>query len=166
MNENYMEYMVRKKRSPLFQWGFYLAIFLAIVFLLFGVMGSPMSLIFFAIFAVAAYFLNSRAIIEFEYLYLEKEITIDKIIGLRKRKKVARIKMENVDLIAPINSDRANDALAYATGKEQDFSTGDVQNRNNCFLIITGNKEKFIIEPSIEFVKMAQMAAPRKVFIQ
>ena len=129
-------------------------------------MGSLIPLIFFVVFVVAAYFLKTRAIIEFEYLYLEKEITIDKVIGLRKRKNVARIRMENIDLFAPLNSDRAKVALAYATGKEVDYSTGDNQTRENCYVIITGNGQKYILEPKVEFVKMAQMTASRKVFIQ
>jgi hypothetical protein len=166
MDKNYMEYMVRKKRSPLFLWGGYLCIFFAIVFLLFGITRSSLSLIFFVVFAVSAYFLKTRAIIEFEYLYLEKEITIDKVIGLKKRKNVAKIKMENVDLFAPLNSDRAKDALVYAKGKEIDYSTGDNQTRENCYVIITGNGQKYIIEPKVEFVKMAQMTASRKVFIK
>jgi len=166
MNENYMEYMVRKKVSPLFQWGSYLCIFFAIVFFLLGIMGDPILFVLFILFAVAAYILKTREIIEFEYLYLEKEIIIDKVIGLRKRKRVAEIKMENVDLFAPMYSDKAKDASVYATGKALDYSTGNQLTRENCFLIITGNRQKYILEPSIEFVKMAQMVAPRKVFIQ
>lgn len=166
MSGSYMEYMVRKKRSPLFLWGGYFCIFFAIVFLLLGIIGSPISLIFFAVFAVGGYFLKTRAIIEFEYLYLDKEITIDKIIGLKKRKKIAKIRMENVDLFAPLNSDRVKDALVYATGKEVDYSTGDKTTRGNCYAIITGDGQKYILEPKVEFVKIAQMAAPRKVFIQ
>lgn len=165
MNDTYMEYMVRKHRSPLFAVGGYLCVFFAVLFLLLGMLGQPVALLAFGAFAAAAYFFRTRQIVEFEYLYLEKEISIDKIVGMRKRKRQANIKMENVSIFAPIGSSQAKDAVARATGKDFDFTTGNKNSLEQCYVIVTGDGNKYMLEPSVEFVKMAQMAAPRKVIV-
>ena len=165
MNDTYMEYMVKRHRSPIFVWGGYLCVFVAVLSLLMGMLGQPIFLLLFGAFAVAAYFFRTRQLIEFEYLYLEKEISIDKIIGMKKRKKVATFKMENVVIFAPFGSDQAKQAVAHATGSDFDYTSGNKDTLEQCYIIVTGDGNKYILEPSVEFVKMAQMAGPRKVII-
>ncbi len=164
MNESYMEYLVRVKRSPLHKTATTACIGVTAVFFLVGFV-IPIAFIPAVGFGIGSYFLQSRSILEYEYLYLDKEITIDKIIGLKKRKRVVRIKMEQVTVFAPLSSTQAKDAIAYANGKDYDYSSTDPATSGNCYVLVTSDGSKYILEPSREFVELARMSAPRKVFL-
>lgn len=65
--------------------------------------------------------------IEYEYSFLNGELTVDKIIGQRKRKTVDTFDIKNAEVIAPSSSD-------YITGragniKKLDYSTGEKDGR-------------------------------------
>ncbi len=166
MNENYMEFMVKKHRSPLFFVGGNVCIFFAAITFFIGILGVFISLLAFVVFAIAAYFLKTRASIEYEYLYLDKELTIDKIIGQRKRKRVIKVLMDNIVIIAPIDSYRLKEAKTRTGGRSHDFSTGNKENKKNWYEIICSDGEHYIIEPSAAFINLMYITSPRKVFVE
>ena len=55
-------------------------------------------------FGVLDYFVFQWTSIEYEYLYLDKEITIDKIMAKTRRKRVLTIDVNKIEILAPEKS--------------------------------------------------------------
>lgn len=64
-----------------------------------------------------------------------------------------------------LDQDQAKDAVAHATGSDFDFTSGNKDTLEQCYIVVTGDGNKYVLEPNVEFVKMAQMAGPRKVIV-
>ena len=89
MSETYVECLVKKKSNTGMVFLRMLTTIMAAAFILIGLIIWPALLIGVAM-GVAAYFVYLNADLEYEYLYLDKEITIDKVMAKSKRKKVAK----------------------------------------------------------------------------
>ncbi len=164
MNDSYIECMV-ERRTPAWQAFLkYLVIFLAAVLVLGGLLfGQTLFLIGGILFGVLAYFVILNTDLEFEYLYLDKEITVDKIMHKTKRKKVATYTVEKMEILAPIKSYHL-DGYKNRQAKVVDYSCGFEDKPDKRYVFFYDGKEKVIIEPSEDFVKMVKNVAPRKVF--
>ena len=83
MNEAYVEHLVARKPNPLTKVLKIVVIALAGLFCAIGFMTLNWYwLVPALVLGIIAYFLLPRLDVEFEYLYLDKEITIDKIFSL------------------------------------------------------------------------------------
>ena len=162
MNDSYMEYMVRKKitvKDHLIRVS--MIVLTVFFFSLFPVM--PFSLIIAAILAAIAYFVVfPRTDLEYEYLYCDKQITVDKIMAQRKRKQVAVYDTDKIELLVPVNSYRLK-AFEHRTLKEVPLWSLKEDDHVPYVMIYEGN-QKVILDLPAEFVKMVQNAAPRKVY--
>ena len=134
MNESYVECLVAKKPSSAMKALQVFLIVLAVIFFLLSMLNALMWLGV-AAAGIGAYFTSLNASVEFEYLYVDKEISVDKILNKTKRKKVEKFETESMEIFAPINS--------------WHLDSGD---------------RKIIFEPSEAMVKALQSVAPRKVF--
>ena len=96
MSESYIEVMVPRKPSGAMLFLKYLLIGLAaVVFFAAFVFGTI--LVFGSLLlGVGAYFVGMYANVEYEYLYLDKEITIDKVLYKAKRKRVGTYQVDNM----------------------------------------------------------------------
>ena len=88
MNETYVECLVKKKTPTYMKFLKILTIMLAVCFILIGFV-FLIGLLLGIIFAVIAYFVYQNADLEYEYLYVDKELTIDKVMAKSRRKRVA-----------------------------------------------------------------------------
>ena len=113
---------------------------------------------------VAAYFVYLNADLEYEYLYLDKEITIDKVMAKSKRKKVAKYEVERMEILAPIKSWHM-DGFKNRTVKTVDYSSGVENQPDLRYVMYYEGNLKVILEPSMEMVKAIKNIAPRKVFM-
>ena len=66
----------------------------------------PMGLIFPIIVIAMVWFLISRLNVEYEYLYVNGDLDIDKIMNKSKRKRVFSTNVKEMELFAPVNSER------------------------------------------------------------
>ena len=87
MNETYVEWLVKKKTPAYMTLLRILSIMLAALFILVGFVIIPALLIGIAI-GVAAYFIYLNSDLEYEYLYVDKELTVDKVMAKTRRKRV------------------------------------------------------------------------------
>lgn len=97
--------------------------------------------------AYAAYMVWSYTSLEYEYSFLNGELTIDKIMGQRKRKFVASYDIKEAEVVAPAFSDQIIRASMNAVVK--DFSSGS--NNGNLYAMIINNangKTKVVFEPN------------------
>lgn len=163
MSDSYVECMVEGKTSFGMKFLKYLLIFLTVVFILIGIMSTLFLFVAIA-FGAGAYFASIYSDVEYEYLYLDKEITVDKVYGKQKRKRVGVYPMDKIEIMAPMNSWHLDD-YKNRQCKVSDYSSGVAQQPEKRYVFFFNGEEKIIFEPSEAMVKMARNAGMRKVFM-
>ncbi len=162
MKDSYMEYMVRKKITVKDHLIRISMIVLTVFFFSLSIVIQP-SLIVAGILAAIAYFVVFPSTdLEYEYLYCDKQITVDKIMAQRKRKQAAVYDTDKIELLAPANSFRLK-AFEHRTLKEVPLWSLKEDDHVPYVMIYEGN-QKVILDLPAEFVKLVQNAAPRKVY--
>ena len=162
MSETYVECLVARKPSMILTFFRILLIMLTVVFVLIGVMNA-LGLIIAVVTGVGAYFVTLNASIEYEYLYLEREISVDKVMAQRKRKKAGTFLVDQMEIFAPINSHRL-DSYRNMNTKTLDYSSGISAQPERRYMMIYNGNTKVILEPNEAMIKAVQTIAPRKVF--
>lgn len=162
MNEAYFEIMIKKQVSPAMKILALVSAILTCFFLFLGIMGVFPSLILGAGCALGWHFLNLYKTVEYEYLYVEKELQIDRILGKTKRKRMETLDVSQLEVLAPLNSHQLD---AYGKGKTQkkDYTSGEGPQNKKVYVMVIGGKSIYF-EPTPELVKAIHMIAPRKVF--
>lgn len=163
MSESYVECLVKAKSKTMLKLLKYLLIGLTAVFVLLMLVGVGVAILAGAVTGVGAYFLNLYSDLEYEYLYLDKELVIDKIMAKSKRKRVASYQVDRMEIVAPIHSHRL-DSYKNRQVKVKDYSIGEELKPDLRYAVYYEGGEKLILSPSEEMIKVIRNAAPRKVF--
>lgn len=112
--------------------------------------------------AYAAYLVWSYTSIEYEYSFLNGELTVDKIMGQRKRKFVVSYDMKEAEIVAPVMSEAVIRASMNTT--VADYSSG---NKNgNIYAMIVNNangKIKVLFEPNEKVLEAMHHVKPNIV---
>lgn len=162
MSETYVECLVKKKSNTGIKFLRILSTMLAVVFVVMGTF-SWQALIIGLLMGVAAYFIYLNADLEYEYLYLDKEITIDKVMAKTKRKRVAKYDLGRMEILAPVKSYHL-DEYKNRNVKTVDYSSGAAGQPDLKYAMYYDGGVKVIFEPNSEMVKAIKNIAPRKVF--
>lgn len=164
MSETYVECLVARKSSMLMTFLKFFLIMMAVVLLLFGLgTGYIVALILGIVASVGAYFATMNANIEYEYLYVDKEISIDKVLAKSKRKKAGTYSVEQMEIFAPLNSHRL-DSYRNRDTKTVDYSSGIESQPERRYMMVCNGGIRVILEPNEALIKAVQTVAPRKVF--
>ncbi len=124
----------------------------------------PMGLIVPIIIIALVWFLISRLNVEYEYLYVNGDLDIDKIMNKSKRKRVFSANVENVELLAPVNSPRLDQ---FQNARVINLSSGSPDARLYALIVShDGQTAKLIFEPNDTIIEGLFMLAPRKVVRQ
>lgn len=164
MSESYVECLVKAKGSVLYKILKMVLYFLAVlsfVSMFFGTGIVGMILVMAAGFG--GYYVGSMADVEYEYLYLDKELTIDRILAQTRRKRVATYSMDRMEIFAPVKSYRL-DNYKNRQVKEKDYSIGTEEKPDLRYVFYYEGGEKILLSPSEEMIKVMKNANPRKVF--
>jgi len=161
--ETYVECMVKKKPSGAMAALKIVLIGIAAVTGLLGLMGLIVFLIVAVVAGVGAYFVNLNANLEYEYLYVDKQLTVDKIMARTRRKKVETFDMERMEILAPIKSWHLDDYKNRQL-KEINYSSGVEQQPDIRYCMIYNGEKRVIFEPNAAMVAAIKSIAPRKVF--
>ena len=89
-------------------------------------------------------FTSLNASVEFEYLYVDKEISVDKILNKTKRKKVEKFETESMEIFAPINSWHL-DNMKNRQLKVTDYSSGVAGQPDRRYVMIYSGDRKIIL---------------------
>ena len=163
MSESYIEVMVQRKPSGAMLFLKYLLIGLAVVLFFASFIFSNFAIILAIACGVGSYFVGMYASVEYEYLYLDKEITIDKVLNKSKRKRVGTYQVDKMEILAPLKSYHL-DSFKNRQVKELDYSSGVAGQPETRYCFYYEGSQKVIIEPNEEFIKLVKNVAPRKVF--
>ena len=166
MNESYIEYLVKRKASPIQTAVKYLLYVWAAFLLFFGFLGNLTFMVLGAICGAIAYFYTMNADIEYEYLFLGRDFSVDKIHAKSKRKRMMEFDLERLEIMAPAKSHRLD---SYRTNKKYvlyDFSSHYEGEETYCF-IYAGDSEvsKVLIDMTEEMLQCFKNVCPRKVFM-
>ncbi|MCH4191891.1 MAG: DUF6106 family protein [Butyrivibrio sp.] len=158
----YVEWLVARKPSAVMNFLKVLSILLMVCFFILGMM-NPLLLILALAMAAAVYFVSLNAQIEYEYLYCERELSVDKIMNKSKRKNAGKFEVERMEIIAPMGSYHL-DEFKNKTYKTLDFSSGTENKPEKRYVLYYDGKDRVILEPNEEIIKAIKSIAPRKVF--
>lgn len=106
MKDYYAEQLVKKSDSTGNSFA-RVALILIIGLSVWGVTKYPLWIIATCILVIISAWLYWRMDVEYEYLFINDELTIDKVMAKSKRKTVFKVHMRDVELIAPIDSGAA-----------------------------------------------------------
>lgn len=163
MNESYVECLVARRKSGAMGALKILLMVITVILVLGGMVFFPL-LIGALAAGVGTYFASMYASMEFEYLYVDKEISVDKILNKTRRKKAEKFDVSRIEILAPIKSWHM-DNYKNRQFKDTDYSSGVEGQPDRRYAMIYDGGRRIILEPSVEFVKAVQSVAPRKVFL-
>lgn len=162
MNDIFLEVLVERKRD----------IFAMIMKVLFGILTvlsllamfmTPIALVAVVLFGGASYFFHMQELVEFEYSYVNRELSIDKIIAKSSRKHIGDFDVDKMEVGAMEKSYHLDE---YRNQKYsvKDYSSKDEKEK---FVIYykTGNSCKLVLDADEALIKALRSVAPRKIFV-
>ena len=162
MSDVYVECLISAKKSVGAKVLTVVLIILAVLCFL-AMFLFPIAMLLAAAAGIGAYFASLYSNVEYEYLYLDKELTVDKILAQSKRKRVAAYSLDRMEIFAPINSWHL-DNFKNRNVNVVDYSIGQELQPDERYVMYYEGGVKVIFSPSEELVKVLKNAAPRKVF--
>lgn len=162
MGDTFIEQLVKQRQTSatiLKKCGL---IFITVISFYF-VLLMPMLLLLSVILIVLDVILFKRMDLEFEYIYFNGDLDIDKIMSKQSRKRVFSTDMGDVLVVAPTDSIELH---PYQQVKTLNYGS-NLPGAKTYALVTTykGDKVKVIFEPSEELLQGMRMKAPRKVFL-
>lgn len=163
MSDAYVECLVKAKTSMAATLLKILLIAVTAVCILGMLIGITLAIIPAILAGVGAYFVNLFTDLEYEYLYIDKELVVDKVMAKSRRKRVATYSLDKVEILAPIKSYHL-DNYRNRTAKVKDYSVGEELKPDLRYVMFYEGGEKIILNPSPELIKLMKNVAPRKIF--
>lgn len=166
MNESYKELLVKKDNGAKET---VIRVVCVIPTVLLGLLtlltGNLILFIGAIVFGVVDYLVFQWTDIEYEYLYLDKEISVDKIMAKTRRKKVTTIDVDKIEIMAPEKSYQL-DSYRNRQVKVTDLSAGHDLPEQKLYWVFYEGNQKFLMNFTEDFVKTIKGIAPRKVFTE
>lgn len=161
-NEAYAEWLVKRK-APAYSYALKGVMIFLCVIGAFLALTTVWGILILAAIGAATYFLFQRVNLEFEYLVVNDQLTIDKIMGKSRRKKAWEGTMEEIQIVAPSDSYMLKDYERPDT-KTLDFSSHEPGAKTYSLIQQAGtNSIKVIFEPNDRVLHCLRMRSPRKV---
>ena len=108
-------------------------------------------------------FLFNRMNIEYEYVFFNGSLDIDRIANKASRKRLFSTDLKEAVVVAPTG---AQEVLGYQHVKAKDFSTRTPENKTYEMVVPQGSEKiRIIFEPNEEMLQAMKDIAPRKVFL-
>lgn len=166
-HEAYVEWLVKRKAPAYVLPLKILMVFLCVVSVLlgmspfFGVIGV---IVMFLVFG-GTYLVFRNVNVEYEYLCVEGQLSIDKILGQSKRKKVVDCTKEEIQVVAPLDNYALKDRET-SNMKTVDCSSGAGSAKKYAVIIQSGEATtKVIFEPNDKMLQCFRYYIPGKVIM-
>ena len=163
MSDTYVECLVNAKQSMVAKFFKGLFLVLTVIFVIAMFVLGTIPMVLAIVCGVAVYFINLFTDLESEYLYLDRELVVDKVMAKSKRKRVATYSIDRMEILAPIKSYHL-DGYKNRDAKVKDFSVGTEEQPDLRYVMYYEGGVKLILNPSESMVKAIKNVAPRKVF--
>ena len=162
MNEFYTEQLVKQKATLSTMIKKSAVVVFVIVMFLVALLISLAAIPLFIGAVALAVFLWKRFNLEFEYLYYNGDLDIDKIMGMQKRKRVFSANVKTMEVIAPSGS---FELQQYQNLKKYDCSTNSGNKTYEMVIPHKGQKVRVIFEPNEKILQDLRRWEPRKVIL-
>ncbi len=162
MKDVYVEWMVTKQRSLMDKVVRAMCVVVLVVCGLLFVLTASIPVLIVAIaVGLFTYFAFSYTDVEYEYVYITGEFSIDRILAKSRRKRIEKVDVAHIEIVAPLNSHRLG---GYNNKKYRvyDYSTG-VRTQNSHVFVMYCDGKKIIFEPNRELVVALKNTLPHKV---
>lgn len=162
MGDIFVEQLVKRQTQSGQKGMIFLLSLLAAVLCFAGFFFNNIILLPAAVLIVIAVLYYRNSDIEYEYCLVNTQFDVDKIIAKSKRKQLLSVDLKDLEVAAPVNSERLS---RLNNLKTYDFTSG-VENVQTFALVVRTDKEtiKIIINPNNKFMDAVYKMAPRKVF--
>lgn len=162
MDKGYYEFMVEGKPNKCAKFFKEAMIVLAILSVVASFLLGSMLLIFLAvIFGFISFICSKYTDVEYEYLFLEKELSVDKIYNKERRKHVETFNMEKVLVFAPEKSSKSDRYSSVKDLKVRDYSSyGEAEGLKKFEMYYEGSR-KIIFSLDEEMIKAFKSKCPR-----
>lgn len=163
MNEDaYAEWLVKRKAPP---YAIPLKVLMVILCIIsvFLALNALIGIIVLVLAGAASYYVFTNLSVEFEYLFVEGDLTIDRILARSRRKKLLECKKDEIQIVAPSDSYVLKD---YEKGgmKITDCSSRQAGARRYALIYQRGPEcVKVIFEPNDRVLHAMWRAIPSKV---
>ena len=164
MSETYVECLVKHKSSVALNILKWVLIMVTSFFGFMGVLGAIVPFVIAIVTGILAYIVSLSADLEYEYLYLDRDLYIDKIMNQTRRKRIETIGVDRIEIIAPIKSHHL-DSYRNRKLKTTDYSVGEELQPDERYVMYYNGNRRIILSPSPELLKAIKTVAPRKVFV-
>lgn len=164
MSESYVECLVKHKTPTVKAILRILFPVLTVLFVFLGIAGiGLLALIMALVCAALSYFMSLECNVEYEYLYVDRELSIDKISAQKRRKTVEKLNTEKIEILAPVKSWHL-DEYKNRQLKQKDYSIGYEAQPDQRYMLIYNNEMRVLISPNSALIAALKSVAPRKVF--
>lgn len=167
MDTGCLEIVVNTKAGTLIKVIRYSAIVLAVCFCLLGFMINFALLIPAALCCAAAYYAWLESDVDYEYVYVDKELRIARIQQKQRRKDLAVYDLTKMEMLAPVGSYHL-DGFKNKELKVLDYSSKTDENKPYRYVLILQDGTELILDLIGEYgeqiLGLIRMFNPRKVF--
>lgn len=165
MNDSYAEWLVKRKAPA---HNMIIKALLIVLCIISGFMAltTMFGIVILTAVGAATYFIFQNLDLEFEYLIVNDQITIDKIMGKARRKKAWEGTLGEVQVIAPLDSYMLKD-YEKPNMKVLDFGS-HTQGAKVYGMIYQGEggqMSKIIFEPNEKILQHIRQRTPRKIIL-
>lgn len=121
----------------------------------------PFGIIVPVIMTVLTVVMFKRLNVEYEYLFVNGDLDIDKIMNKSKRKRIFSMNVADMELLAPLNS---GELMHFQRAKVFDYTSGTGAEGVYALIVLeNGVQKKILFEPNENIIEGFFMMAPRKV---
>ena len=168
MSDLYTEVLVKKQQTGKDKVIKGVLIFFTVLFAAAGIMMNPLILLLALVLGIVDYIFIPKLSVEFEYLYVNGELDIDRIYSQSRRKRAASYELSNMEILAPYQSHQLDSNKKNQSSKRYIYSSG-IEGQGHkpyAFVISKDNTMQMVIfEPDEVMLKDIRNRAPRKVFM-
>ena len=165
MNDSYKELLVKRERGGQGTVMRIVCVVPTVLLALLTLSGNLIVFIATVALGIFDYFVFQWTDVEFEYLYLDKEITVDKVMAKTRRKRAAVLDVNTIEIMAPQNSGQ----LTYYKNRQVktvDLSAGHDLPDQKLYMVYYEGNQCFLLNLDDDFAKTVKSVAPRKVYME
>lgn len=165
MNDVYVEWLVKKERSMSDNGVRIVSMAATIVFAaLFCFTGNVLLMLVAVALGGFTYFAFHYTDVEYEYIYVSGELSIDRILSKSKRKRVENFEISRMEIVAPLGSYKL-DGFKNKKYREYDYTSGVKSPDSHIFVLYYSDGRRILFEPNREMMEALRSAIPHKVHI-
>lgn len=163
MNDTYVEWLVKRK-TPFYAYILNAALaFLTLISIILALTTGVLAVVLMFVMGFLTYLSYRNTRVEYEYLYVTGQLSVDRIYGKAKRKKAFECSMDEIQMIAPSDSYVLND-YKTSSSKSLDFTSGE-PGRKIYVAVVQQNQAttRVMLELNDKMLQCFRQTAPRKV---